>query len=251
MKHNAQRVKPTPPEPHDDTINLFSTARPWDSRILKIAFGVALLFHGLAVLIRLPSNDAEEPSPIPSRPLYVKKYVPPPPRIERPRVARVPEARTRKIPVPDPTPDAPEPVVEPGPAGEFVPALPGVEFLLGDPTPPTGDDYGSGAGGGGAGPVLAGVGGVTNPVRIEESYVRPEYPPLARAARIEGEVILKAVILTSGAVTNPEVLRCTQPGFGFEQEAIEAVSRWRFVPATQAGRPVDVYFTIIVDFEIV
>jgi len=252
MQRNPKRPGQAPPAPVGDTTNLFSTERPWDARILKIAFAVALLLHGLAILIRLPSTEDAAPPDPPRQAIFVRKYVPPPPRIERPRTARTPEKRTRKIAVPDPTPDAPEPIVEPGLTVEFVPALTGVEFLLGDPTPPPGAGTAQGAGGAAReGPVLAGVGGVTNPVRIEDSYVRPHYPPLARVARIEGEVILRAVILASGTVTSPEVLRCTRPGFGFELEAVEAVSKWRYEPATQAGRPVDVYFTIIVDFELV
>ena len=110
-------------------------------------------------------------------------------------------------------------------------------------------DSGNGSGDGDA-PYIAGVRDVTMPVRIEESYVEPEYPELARLARIEGNVILHAVIFSDGSVGEIEVLRCTQPELGFEKAAIDAVQQWRYRPATQCGRPVSVCFTILVEFSL-
>jgi protein TonB len=80
--------------------------------------------------------------------------------------------------------------------------------------------------------------------------VKPEYPELARVARIEGRVILQAIILKNGTVGEIEVLNCNRPNMGFEEAAIGAVRQWRYVPATQGGRPVDVYFTVRVDFDL-
>jgi protein TonB len=85
---------------------------------------------------------------------------------------------------------------------------------------------------------------------IEESYVRPEYPELARVARTCANVILQAIIYHDGTVGSCRCLRCTQQGYGFEENAIAAVTQWRYEPATQGGEPVDVYFTIYVDFEL-
>ena len=97
-------------------------------------------------------------------------------------------------------------------------------------------------------PLLAGVEGVSNPVRVKESYVRPDYPEQAKEGELEGKVILQAVITKNGVVERVEVLKTTNPGHGFEEAAIAAVRHWRYEPAQHRGEPVDVYFTIRVDF---
>ena len=78
--------------------------------------------------------------------------------------------RARKLPVPDPTPDEPEPIREPEPEIIDTPPLPpDMKFLIGVPEAPPPQ-----------GPLLAGVGDVTNPIPIEESKVQPDYPELGR-----------------------------------------------------------------------
>lgn len=88
------------------------------------------------------------------------------------------------------------------------------------------------------------------PVLIQESKVAPVYPELARKSRLPGSVILQAIILRDGSVGAITVLRSTPPGVGFEDAAIEAVRQWRYEPATQFGVPVEVYFTVLVNFEL-
>jgi len=100
-----------------------------------------------------------------------------------------------------------------------------------------------------AGPGLAGAGAVTNPLLIEESYVVPEYPELARVARLEAHVMLQVIVRADGSVDQPRILRCSRPEMGFEEAATDAVAQWRYEPARQGDKPVDVYFTIRVDFE--
>ena len=91
-----------------------------------------------------------------------------------------------------------------------------------------------------SGPLLAGVGDVTNPVLIEESKIEPEYPELARVARLEGNVILQAIIRADGIGGRRRgAADCNRPNMGFEESAIEAVKQWRYKPAhaeRQAGR---------------
>jgi TonB family protein len=99
-------------------------------------------------------------------------------------------------------------------------------------------------------PLLAGVGNVSNPRFIPESRVEPVFPKEAREKKIEGNVILQAVVLKDGTVAGVEVLNCSRPGFGFEEAAIAAVSEWRYEPALMDGEPVDVYFTIFLDFKL-
>jgi protein TonB len=77
--------------------------------------------------------------------------------------------------------------------------------------------------------------------------VDPLYPPLARAARQEGVVILETVIDVQGAVETVRVLR----GFSLlNQAAVEAVQQWRFTPARLNGQPVPVVMTVTVNFSL-
>ena len=78
--------------------------------------------------------------------------------------------------------------------------------------------------------------------------VRPEYPAIALRARLEGHVVLQAVVGERGDVEDVEVLRASSEVFA--APAIEAVRHWRYRPALQNGRPVRVYFTVRVDFRL-
>jgi protein TonB len=97
--------------------------------------------------------------------------------------------------------------------------------------------------------------GVTGPVMIVPGMlgpvlkhrVEPAYPPSAIKARLQGRVILQAVISADGAVEEVEVLRSSP---FFDQAAIAAVRQWRYEPARLRGRPVAVYFTVQVDFRL-
>lgn len=214
-----------------------SMSRPEDKKIVWVAMAIAIVLHIVVLLANFPEMKAALKQKKKSNVIVVKKYVPPPPKVERKQVVR--KKLTRKVPIPDPTPDEPEPIREPEPEIEPEPLPPDVEFLIGvpEPPPPTG-------------PLLAGVGDVTNPELIAESKTEPEYPELARVARLEGNVILQAIIHSDGTVGEVEVLRSNRPNMGFEEAAISAVQTWQYKPALQNGKPVDVYFTVFVEFKL-
>jgi len=75
--------------------------------------------------------------------------------------------------------------------------------------------------------------------------VTPNYPPLARQARIQGSVTLDAVISTDGIIEN---LRVTGGHPMLVPAAIEAVKQWRYKPYLLNGNPVEVQTTITVNF---
>jgi len=208
-----------------------------EGKLFFYSFIGALVLHIVVMLINFPEMKKAIVPQKQSKVIVVKKYVPPPPQVERRQVVQ--RRLTRKVPVPDPTPDEPEPIREPEPDIEPEPLPPDVEFVIGVPEPPPP-----------SGPLLAGVGDVTNPVLIPESKIEPEYPELARVARLEGNVILQAIIRADGSVGDVQVLRTNRPNMGFEDAAVEAVKQWRYKPATQNGRPVEVYFTVFVDFKL-
>jgi protein TonB len=90
------------------------------------------------------------------------------------------------------------------------------------------------------------VGGqIREPRRI--AYVSPAYPVVAQAARVEGLVILEAVIDETGAVRNVRVLRSIPL---LDRAAIDAVSRWRYLPTQLNGVAVPVIMTVTVSFRL-
>jgi protein TonB len=78
--------------------------------------------------------------------------------------------------------------------------------------------------------------------------VEPVYNETARRARIQGMVIIEAVIDRQGNVTEARVLK-TLP-LGLDQSALNAVKQWKFRPGTLNGQPVPVYYNLTVNFRI-
>ncbi|MGE0406940.1 MAG: energy transducer TonB [Candidatus Korobacteraceae bacterium] len=75
----------------------------------------------------------------------------------------------------------------------------------------------------------------------------PEYTESARKLRAEGETQLQLVVLEDGTVAH--VRRVSEPlGFGLDESAVAAVSKWRFEPALRDGIPVKVEITVSMRF---
>lgn len=77
--------------------------------------------------------------------------------------------------------------------------------------------------------------------------VRPEYPLLARQMKVQGAVLLNAMIGREGDIQNLQVL--SGPAI-LADAAREAVKQWRFKPYVQNGQPVETQARITVNFEI-
>ena len=75
--------------------------------------------------------------------------------------------------------------------------------------------------------------------------VAPAYPPVAQRARVEGVVILEAVIDAQGRVASVRVLRSIAL---LDEAAVDAVKQWRFTPALLNAEPVPVVMTVTVNF---
>jgi len=74
----------------------------------------------------------------------------------------------------------------------------------------------------------------------------PRYPPTLINERVEGEVVLYAVIRADGSVDSVELVR------GIDQQldanAMEALTQWKFRPATRQGKPVDLEAIVHIPF---
>ena len=77
------------------------------------------------------------------------------------------------------------------------------------------------------------------------NQTKPVYPPLARQARIQGTVILHAIIDKDGNVAELQVVSGHPL---LVQAALDAVKQWRYKPTLLNGDPVEVDTTITVTF---
>ncbi|MBV9183036.1 MAG: energy transducer TonB [Acidobacteria bacterium] len=89
------------------------------------------------------------------------------------------------------------------------------------------------------------------PARIAEANliydVAPKYPPEAGRARIEGTVVLMAVIGKDGTVRDVQV----ESGLPvLAQAAIDAVKQWRYRPYLLNGEPVEIDSQITINFNL-
>jgi periplasmic protein TonB len=105
---------------------------------------------------------------------------------------------------------------------------------------------------GGTRPVLATPPAPSRPIRVSHMdpgsliyQVQPVYPPLARAARVEGPVVLAALISKDGAIEN---LRVVSGRPMLVHAALEAVGKWRYRPYILNSEPVEVETQITVNF---
>jgi protein TonB len=76
-------------------------------------------------------------------------------------------------------------------------------------------------------------------------HVPPVYPAIAQQARVEGVVIIEAVIGTDGRVQQARVLR-SKPLL--DEAALTAVRQWVFTPTLLNGVPVPLIMTVTVNF---
>ena len=75
--------------------------------------------------------------------------------------------------------------------------------------------------------------------------VQPLYPPPARQAHIQGQVVIRAVIRRDGMIENLQVLSGHPM---LVQAAIDAVKQWRYRPYSLNGEPVEVETQVTVNF---
>jgi TonB family protein len=108
--------------------------------------------------------------------------------------------------------------------------------------PGSGSGLGSGSGGGTGGGAFRPGNGVTLPEILQE--VKPAYTSDAMRAKVQGTVLLEAIVRQDGSVGDVRIIRSLDPTFGLDQEAVKAARQWRFRPGTRLGQPVPVLITI-------
>lgn len=207
-------------------------------RRLRIAVLVGALVHAVLFVIVFPSTPSEPRYVGRESRLYVIRQVrfSPPETAQRPTRPQT-NPKAKKIPIPDPTPEEPEPLVT------DVNQTSDLDF----PNVATGDVVSIPDGPPGPSVSVYQVSGnVKAPVKIHAPD--PVYPEEARLARVQGVVILQTIINRQGEVTDIRVLKGLPSGL--TEAAVSAVSQWRFRPATLEGEPVAVHYLITISFNV-
>jgi len=219
-----------------------------ENRPLKVSFIIAIIFHMLLLWIVFPSKPQQLPQtamqPVRIVPIRSFRILPPAGGGGQPKKG-LPKVKKKEhiIPIPDPTPDEPEPIIIPEEDVIFSDTSDiNTEFDVGVP-----EGIPGGRGFGGEGPYRPG-GNVIPPELLRQ--VDPDYPEEARKARIEGDVVLEAIVDIDGKPVQMRVIQVPAEGYGFEESAIKAVEQWRFKPGMKNGKPVPVIFAVIVHFTI-
>jgi protein TonB len=221
-----------------------------------ISFILQILLVGVLVLLPLVFTEA-----LPKQQLMTFLVAPPPPPPPPPPPAATPEIKIIKkvtteldngeLRTPTKIPKKIQMIKE----DEAPPPSSGVAGVVGGVP--------GGVPGGAVGGVLGGiisgtptaVPKVATPQRVRVSQgvsqgllihqVKPTYPPLARQARIQGVVVLQAVIGKDGNIQNLKVVS-GHPMLA--PSALEAVKQWKYKPYYLNGEPVEVDTTINVNF---
>ncbi|MGH9364212.1 MAG: TonB family protein [Thermoanaerobaculia bacterium] len=179
------------------------------------------------------ASSPPPPPPPPAAPKAAPKAPDTPKPVIRPTEMVQPQVIPESIPQPLAEPEAPDdPGVAGGVPGGVVGGVPG--GVLGG-TGPAGD-----------GEILRVGGEVKAPVLLQR--IDPTYPEAARKARMEGVVILEAIITATGSVEEVRVLKSVNPLL--DASAVRAVQQWRYRPATLNGRAVRVYLTVTATFNL-
>lgn len=194
--------------------------------------GAAVLLHGAALAWAL---GTAQPSPIEAPQVMSIALVTPAPE---------PAAK----PTPTPPPPKPQPVVKqqaPAPKAvksEPAPAPTPASITSSAPPPPA---------------AAAAPPGPAAPAPVVEAkfdadYLqnpKPTYPPASKRLGEQGKVWLRAHVLPNGTTDNVE-LKQTSGSPRLDAAALEAVKRWRFVPARQGGDAVASWVVIPVSFSL-
>ena len=93
----------------------------------------------------------------------------------------------------------------------------------------------------------AGPGDLVGPVPLRK--VDPKYPPALMSAHVQGEVILYAIVRKDGSVDSIQLLKGLDPEL--DQNAAEALARWKFRPAQSHGAPVELEAVVHIPFRAV
>jgi protein TonB len=80
------------------------------------------------------------------------------------------------------------------------------------------------------------------------NYVVPKYSRYARKNQIGGECVIGLTVDTQGVPQNVHVVRSLDPSL--DENAVEAVKKWRYTPPMANGKPVPFEGTVKIEFKL-
>ena len=224
----------------------------WKRATLPIAYIFEVIVIGILIIVPLMQTDA-----LPKAQLLTFLAAPPPPPPPPPPPAKAPPVVVHRVSMAD-LMKAPtvipktiakikdQPVVQSaGVVGGVTGGMPGGSvggvlggiiggMTAGPPPPPPPPKA----------PQRIRVGGQVEAAKLIYKPT-PEYPPLAKMARIQGTVRLEAVIAKDGTIQDLKVLSGHPL---LVKSALDAVKQWRYQPTLLNGEPVEVVTEIDVNF---
>jgi protein TonB len=224
-------------------LSSLSRLSPSADRANWVGLGLTLLIHALVLAFLLtyaPARDALNAI----APLMVQLIKPEVPAAPTPK----PEPKVDKLPKPlpvkrvQPRPEPETPILAAQAPAANVPAvsvppdprpLPPVEARAAPPAPPATPA-----------PIV--------PPNFNANYLdnpAPAYPPLSRRMGEEGKVLLRVHVEASGLPSKVEI-RTSSGSERLDQAALEAVKRWKFVPARQGDQAVPAYVVVPISFSL-
>ena len=189
-----------------------------------------------ASLGKLPRFSDRQLTPPTPKIVNLKPVLPVEPTVVVPQLAQLPPVNIAQLG---------DPLGIPGPPSSG----PGTGGGIGTGTgggvgPGKGAGVGPGEGGGTGGGLFRVGGGVSAPTVVYR--IEPNYSEDARRARYQGSVVLSAIVRKDGSIEILKVLRGL--GLGLDENAVEALKKWKFRPGTRSGEPVDVALNIEINF---
>ena len=204
------------------SVVLFHAIALWalQTGLLRRAAEIVIPAQVLAEFITPPAPEAKEPPPT---------VQPPPKPVPRQPVVRQQAPRPVAKPDPIPAPNAPMGVAEavPAPVTEAPPTPAAPPAPPSPPAPPRIELPSSNAG------------YLNNP--------KPTYPAISRRLGEQGKVVLRVFIDAEGSPQQIEIRQSS----GYErldQQALDAVRRWRFVPGKRNGVPEAMWNIVPINF---
>ena len=214
---------------------------------LAVSIAAHVLVLAAVIVVPLLATDVM-PKPADVIDVFVRDALPPLPPLPRvaPRTSAPTPVTSRNV----------APVAPPDEIRDEVIRPPHTDFTVGV-APPTGDGLFRGIEDG-TGPALPQPPppppAPQKPVRLSAYEmprkihdVAPRYPELAQRARVEGVVIIEAVIAVDGTVRDARVLKSVAL---LDRAALDAVKQWRYAPTRLNGVAVPVIVTVTVQFRL-
>lgn len=206
-----------------------------ESRRLRTAAIAAILVHFAIFAVVVPAHrrifDVKSRQAV-----VIRRYRPPKP----PEVTKPVHKRVSRVPIPDPTPDEPELILEESLDEIVPPPDPDTEFVVTAPSSVPEPEELSAA-------VDMSTEGLEPPRPIRR--VQPRYDPERARRGVQGRVDIQIVIDESGKVEFARVINGTEDE-ELDRLAVVAVRQWEFAPATLSGEAVPVRAVVTINYRI-